>query len=105
MTGTAPKNSAIIKIALPSCLSSRSVATIFGMADERLGKKQEIRLLLDMSEVNQIEQEGLNRLYDMTQLMKKSGCPKIVIRRPNRAIRDALILSNTLNLFEIWDDA
>jgi anti-anti-sigma regulatory factor len=95
----------VMKVALPSCVSSRAIDAIFGIANERLAKKEWFRLLLDMSAVHQIEQEGLNRLYDMTQLMKSGGFPKIVIRKPNRVIRDALVLSNTLNLFDIWDDA
>jgi hypothetical protein len=36
--------------------------------------------------------------------MKSTGSPKIVIRKPSRVVRDALILSNTLNLFEIRDN-
>lgn len=95
---------ALLKIALPSCVSQLSVESIFTIANERLAQKGKFTLLLDMSGVHQIEQEGLNRLYDMTQLMKSGGSPRIVIRKPSRVVRDALILSNTLNLFEIRDD-
>jgi anti-anti-sigma regulatory factor len=95
---------AVLKIAMPTCISKLSVESIFSIANDRLAQKQNFLLLLDMSGVHQIEQEGLNRLYDMTQLMKSSGSPKIVIRKPSRVVRDALILSNTLNLFEIRDN-
>jgi len=95
----------VTKVALPSCVSLQSVETIYSIANERLAKSQGFRLLLDMSAVHQIEQEGLTRLYDLTQLMKSCGVQKIILRRPNRVIRDALILSNTMNLFEIHDDA
>ena len=94
-----------MKVALPSCVSSRSVETIYSIVNDRLANNQGFRLLLDMSAVLQIEQDGLNRLYELTQLIKKNRSPKIVIRSLNRVIRDALILSNTINLFEIWEDA
>ena len=104
MADTSHYSSQVMKIALPTCVSSRSVETIFCIANDRLTKNHGFRLLLDMSAVHQIEQDGLTRLYDLSQLIKGKGSPKIVIRRPNRVIRDALILSNTINLFEIWDD-
>jgi anti-anti-sigma regulatory factor len=104
MVRTSNCSSSVMKVALPSCVSSRAIESIFSVVNNRLTKNLEVRLLLDMSDVHQIEQEGLTRLYDLTQLLKSSGAPKIIIRRPNRVIRDALVLSNTMNLFEVWED-
>ena len=105
MAVTSTNSSPAMKIAMPNCVSAVSVGTVFDIASARIAEHKKFRLLLDMSSVHQIEQDGLNKLYDLTQLMKSSGSPKIIIRRPNRVIRDALILSNTTSLFEIWEDA
>lgn len=94
-----------MKIALPSCVSARSIEAIFAIATVRINENRGFRLLIDMSAVNQIEQDGLTRLYDLTQLAKSRGAQKIIIRSPNRVVLDALILSNTLNLFELREDA
>jgi anti-anti-sigma regulatory factor len=104
MTGFDMTSNSVMKIALPARLSSKTVQSIFEVAQDKLTVNKNFKLLLDMSQVNQIEQDGLNRLYDLTQLLKSSGSPKVVIRSLNRVVRDALILSNTINLFNISKD-
>ncbi len=64
-----------------------------------------MRLVLDASEIRRIEPEGLRWLYEIAAMMKNSNLPKVVIRRPNRIVRDALILSNTMKYFDILEDA
>ena len=104
MTGTELTSKYVMKIALPAQLSSKTIQSIFEVARDNLAVNKKFKLLLDMSQVNQIEQDGLSKLYDLTQLMKSSGSPKVVIRSLNRVVRDALILSNTINLFNISKD-
>lgn len=101
---SATNSSPVMKVALPTCLSARAVETIYDLTLQRIQKRDGFRLLLDMSEVHQIEQEGLTKLYEMTLLMKDSGYSKVVIRMPHRVVRDALILSNTASLFEITEN-
>ena len=93
-----------MKIAMPLCVTSQSMESIFNIVENETHKNNKFKLLLDMSKVHQIEQDGLSRLYELSQLVKKNGSPKIIIRRPNRVILDALILSNTTSLFEIRND-
>lgn len=104
MQGNESASSSVLKIALPPYLSSKSVESVLDVAQDRLSTNKNLKLMLDVSQVDQIEQGGLTKLYDLTQLMKSSGSPKVVIRSMNRVVRDALILSNTLSLFKINED-
>lgn len=105
MTGENGISNSVMKIALPAHLSSKTVQSIVEIAQDNFAATRKFKLLLDMSQVNQIEQDGLNKLYELTQLMKSNGSPKVVIRNLNRVVRDALILSNTMNLFTISENA
>ncbi|MBF0566802.1 MAG: hypothetical protein HQK89_16370, partial [Nitrospirae bacterium] len=48
-----------------------------------------------------IQPEGLGWLLTIVKLIKDAGLPKIIIRRPNRIIRDTLLLANIQRMFEI----
>lgn len=91
-----------VKIALPSRLSPKCGESVYNLVLERL-KTGKVRLLLDASGIRVIDQEGLRWLYEISALMKRKGMPKVVIREPNRLIRDAMILSNIIGCFEIME--
>jgi len=92
-----------LKIALPSNLSPKCGESVYNIVSDKL-KTQKVRLLLDASEIRRVDQEGLRWLYEISALMKSRDLPKVVLRKPNRIIRDAMIFSNIMRYFDVIED-
>jgi ABC-type transporter Mla MlaB component len=93
----------LLKIALPSSLSPKCGESVYGIVSDKL-KTQQVRLLLDASEIRRVDQEGLRWLYEISALMKGKKLPKVILRKPNRILRDAMILANVMRYFEVIED-
>ncbi|MBF0344732.1 MAG: STAS domain-containing protein [Nitrospirae bacterium] len=89
----------MLKIALPSRLNLEAAEETANVVRERI--KNHKAVLIDASEVRIIEPEGLDCLLAISGFVRDNRLPKVIIRRPSRVMRDVLILSNTLKLFEI----
>ena len=97
------KATAYLKIALPARLSSKCGESVYDIVREKL-KTREVKLLLDASDIRFVDQEGLRWLYEISVLIKSKNLPKVVLREPNRVIRDAMIFSNIIKCFEIMEN-
>ncbi|MBF0566768.1 MAG: hypothetical protein HQK89_16200 [Nitrospirae bacterium] len=89
----------MLKIMLPDKLNAESGKMVYDIVSDKL-KQRKTPLLLDGSEVKTIQPEGLGWLLTIVKLIKDAGLPKIIIRRPNRIIRDALLLANMQRMFD-----
>lgn len=94
---------AILKIGLPSRLSAKCGESVYNIVLDKLNT-QKVNLLLDASDIVRVDQEGLRWLYEVCILLKARKLPKIVIRKPSRTVRDAMIFSNIIKCFDIEED-
>jgi anti-anti-sigma regulatory factor len=90
----------LLKIALPEKLDARNRRRI-GIIVLNQIQKERVQLLLDASGIEMIDADGIRWIYQLIEIIRSFKLPKIIIRNPNRVMRDALLLSNTLKYFEI----
>jgi anti-anti-sigma regulatory factor len=93
-------NLKLLKIALPEKLDDHNRRKI-GIIVLNQIQKEQLRLLFDASRIQMIDGDGIRWMYQLIEIIKSFKLPKIIIRNPNRVMRDALLLSNTLKYFEI----
>ncbi|MBF0607496.1 MAG: hypothetical protein HQL61_08120 [Magnetococcales bacterium] len=89
----------MLKIALPSTLDIEAAEAAYGIVREKI--KHRSAVLIDASEVRVIEPEGLDCLLAISKFVNDNNLPRVIIRKPSRVMKDVLLLSDTLELFDI----